>query len=523
MFALILLLALLSGLVFRSFGFPPLLGYLVTGFVAHALGIGSAEEIEPFAQLGITLLLFTIGLKLNLRMLAAPQIWAVAGLHMLVVVVLTMPYILLVMTWLDTLKIDDPTTFWTLAFALSFSSTVFAVKMFDTRGENASYHAMIAIGILIMQDLVAVAYLVGTSDKLPTIYTALLLLLPLARPSLVAILQRVGHGELLLLFGIGIAIGAHELFELLNLKGGLGALIFGLLLGNTSKSQELYKNLIQLKDLFLIGFFLLIGYYGLPTLEMWIMAAMLCLVLPLRPIIYHALLVSFKLRARTAFLASMSLFNYSEFGLIVASIATEAGLLPAEWLTTIALAMALSFFIATPINTRIHRIYRRFFLWTRRFERKERLPIERFPDLGQSQVAVLGMGRVGLGAYSYLKENYSNSIVGIEENYKKARHHRDDGINCVHGDASDQAFWMHSGLHRCKKIFVCLSNHRENLYVVDLAKESGFKGVLAVVSRFPDEERELQRLGCIAFNLYAEAGHGFAEHVMHQIEQIHND
>ncbi|MGI9319638.1 MAG: NAD-binding protein, partial [bacterium] len=333
------------------------------------------------------------------------------------------------------------------------------------------------------------------------------------------ILRRVGHGELLLLFGVCIAIGGFELFELLNLKGGLGALVFGLLLGNTAKSQELYKNLIQLKDLYLIGFFLLIGYYGLPSAEMWIMAALLCLVLPLRPVIYHALLVAFKVRARTAFLTGMSLFNYSEFGLIVASIATEAGLLPPEWLTTIALAMALSFFIATPLNTRIHKLFRRFFLWTQRFERQERLPIERFPDLGRSDVAVLGMGRVGLGAYNFLKQNLSDSIVGIEENDEKARLHRDNGINCDHGDASDQALWMHSGLNRCKKIFVCLSNHRENLYVVDLAREAGFKGVLAVVSRFPDEERELKELGCITFNLYAEAGHGFAEHVMNQIEK----
>jgi len=517
-FALILLLAFLSGLVFRSLGFPPLLGYLVTGFAAHSLGVGSAEDIEPFAELGITLLLFTIGLKLNLKKLAAPQVWAVAGLHMVLVIILTMPFIMLAVTWLDTFKIADREVFWTLAFALSFSSTVFAVKMFDTRGENASYHATIAIGILIMQDLVAVGYLVLTSDKSPTLYTALLLLLPLARPLLLATLRRVGHGELLVLFGIGIAIGGYELFELLNLKGGLGALVFGLLLGNTAKSQELYKNLIQLKDLFLVGFFLLIGYYGLPTVEMLAMAALLCLVLPLRPLIYYALLVVFKLRSRTAFLAGMSLFNYSEFGLIVASIATATGAMPTEWLTTLALAMALSFFIATPLNTRIHTLYRRYFLWTQRLEREERLPIERFPDLGRSEIAVLGMGRVGLGAYSFLKENYSDSIVGIEENDDKASIHQANGINCNHGDASDQAFWMHSGLNRCKKIFVCLSNHRENLYVVDLAKESGFNGVLAVVSRFPDEERELQQLGCIAFNLYAEAGHGFAEHVMNQIE-----
>lgn len=517
MYAIILLLAFLSGLVFRSLGFPPLLGYLVTGFAAQAWGIGTADDIQPFADLGITLLLFTIGLKLNLKKLAAPQVWGVAVLQMIIAALTLAPIILLATNWVQDLTITDSSLAWTLAFALSFSSTVFAVKIFDTRGENAAFHATIAIGILIIQDLIAVIYLVFTSDKSPTLYSALLLLLPLTRPVLLQILNRVGHGELLLLFGIGVAIGSYELFELLNLKGGLGALIFGVLLGNTAKSNELYKTLVQLKDLFLIGFFLMIGYYGLPTADMWLMAVILCLALLTRPIIYFALLLAFKLRARTAFLSGFSLFNYSEFGLIVAAIAASSGALPYEWLTTLALAMALSFFISTPINTRIHTIYSRYSSGLVNYERSDKLPVERFPDLGHVTVAVMGMGRVGLGAYQYLQEIYPDRIVGIEESEEKAAQLIDQGYNCVHGDATDQAFWLHTRLNQCEKIFVCLTNHRENLYVVKLARENGFEGEFAVISRFPDQAKELEELGCVTFNLYAEAGHGFAEHSMKQM------
>jgi len=364
MLALILIFALLSGLVFRALGFPPLLGYLLTGFAAQAFGVSSAEEIQPFADFGITLLLFTIGLKLDLEKLAAPQVWGVTVLQMIISIFLMVPVLLLAMQWIPSLAIENQSVAWTLAFALSFSSTVFAVKIFDTRGENASFHATIAIGILVIQDLIAVIYLVVTSGKTPSIYTAGLILLPFVRPVLLNLLRRVGHGELLILFGIGMAIGAHELFELLHLKGGLGALVCGVVLGNTAKSNELYKGLVQLKDLFLIGFFLLIGYYGLPNTDMWIMALILCVALLLRPVLYFALLLVFKLRARTAFLSGFSLFNYSEFGLIVAAIAAEAGTIPYEWLTTIALAMALSFFVSTPVNTRIHTIFSRHFSWT---------------------------------------------------------------------------------------------------------------------------------------------------------------
>lgn len=517
MFALIIVLAFIAGLLFRALGFPPLLGYLVTGFAAQAWGLGTAEDIEPFAQFGITLLLFTIGLKLNLKKLAAPQVWAVAGIQMGIAILLLGPVILLATAWIDSLALVNSSTAWTLAFALSFSSTVFAVKIFDTRGENASFHATIAIGILIIQDLIAVVFLVFTSDKSPNLYTALLLLLPLARPGLLWLLNRVGHGELLLLFGIGLAMGTYELFELLYLKGGLGALIMGVLIGNTDKSNELYKGLVEIKDLFLIGFFLQIGYYGLPTADMWIMAVILCLALLARPIIYFALLLAFKLRARTAFLSGFALFNYSEFGLIVAAIAAQAGAIPLEWLTTLALAMALSFFLSTPINTRIHTVYSRYFDWTTRYERADILPIERFPDLGDVRVAIMGVGRIGTGAYDCLKNIYPDQIVGIEESDVKAEQLRERGYHCVHGDATDQAFWIHSKLNQCEKIFVCLTNHRENLYVVQLARENGYKGDFAVISRFPDQARELEELGCVTFNLYAEAGHGFAEDAMRQM------
>ena len=74
-------LAFALGLVSRSVGLPPLVGFLATGFLQNAYGIASGETLEKLSDLGITLLLFTVGLKLNLRTLARPQVWAVTGLH----------------------------------------------------------------------------------------------------------------------------------------------------------------------------------------------------------------------------------------------------------------------------------------------------------------------------------------------------------------------------------------------------------------------------------------------------------
>ena len=316
-------LAFVAGLGFRRVGMPPLLGYLVAGFLAGGLQLGDAEVIHALSEVGIILLLFTIGLKLNLRELLAPQVWATASLHTAIVVPLTAAMLLSLPWLLPGVAEVETSVAWMLAFALSFSSTVFAVKIFDERGEGAALHAKIAIGILVVQDIFAVCYLALSAEHAPSPWAFALLGLPLLRPLLAFLLKQAGHGELLVLFGIAVALGSAEIFELLHLEAGLGALLFGVLLSSSSKSVELYKGLINFKDIFLTAFFLSIGYSGLPSGEMLLVACAIGLLIFLRPLIYFLLLLTFRLRARTSLLVGLSLFNYSEFGLIVAAMAVK--------------------------------------------------------------------------------------------------------------------------------------------------------------------------------------------------------
>ena len=510
-------LAFVAGLAFRRAGMPPLLGYLSAGFLAGGLQIGDAEVIHTLSEVGIILLLFTIGLKLNIRELLAPQIWATASLHTAIVVPLTAGMLLGLVWLMPSVEAIDTSVAWMLAFALSFSSTVFAVKIFDERGEGAALHAKIAIGILVVQDIFAVTYLVFSAEQAPSPWAFALLALPLLRPLLVFLLKQAGHGELLILFGIAVALGSAELFEMVHLEGGLGALLFGVLLSNISKSVELYKGLINFKDIFLTAFFLSIGYAGLPSGEMLLVALAIGGLILLRPLIYFTLLVMFRLRARTSLLVGLSLFNYSEFGLIVAAMAVKGGQLPAEWLTTLAVAMALSLFIAVPFNTHVHSLYARLATRLQKMERSELLLQERPVDLGDAEILIFGMGRIGSGAYDYLSQHYPNKIIGVEESADKALKLRLAGRLCVPGDASDRDFLERADLHRRKTVLVSLTNHAENVDVVKLLQQLNYQGRIAVVSRFPDQHEELTRMGCITFNLYAEAGHGFAERVMEEL------
>ena len=144
-------LAFLLGFLSRLVGLPPLVGYLATGFLLNAYGITNDVLLQKLADLGITLLLFTVGLKLNLRTLARPQVWAVAGLHMSIAVGLFgLVMYGLALAGASLFAGLDLQKSLLIAFALSFSSTVFAVKVLEERGEMAALHGRIAIGILVV-------------------------------------------------------------------------------------------------------------------------------------------------------------------------------------------------------------------------------------------------------------------------------------------------------------------------------------------------------------------------------------
>ena len=345
-----ILAAFIFGIIASRIGLPPLVGYLLAGFALNRFGIEGSITLVKIADAGVTLLLFTIGLKLKLKNLAKPEVWAGTSIHMFITVAVFSALIwMLAFSGISLFSQLNGQTTLLVAFALCFSSTVFAVKVLEEKKESASRHGNTAIGILIMQDIVAVVFLAASSGKLPSIWALpLLVVLFIIRPILSRLMARCGHGELLMLFGILMTVAGHSSFELVGLKGDLGALVFGMLLAGYPKASELADRVLGFKDLLLIGFFLNIGISGSPTPTGLIIAVMLALLMPLKAGLFFILLTRFKLRARTSLLASLSLSNYSEFGLIVCTIGVANDWVSGEWLVIIAIALSITFVMAAP-------------------------------------------------------------------------------------------------------------------------------------------------------------------------------
>ncbi|RMG57597.1 MAG: potassium transporter Kef [Gammaproteobacteria bacterium] len=514
---LAIVLALLAGLVVRAVHLPPLVGFLAAGFLLHALGGTRTPLLTEFAELGITLLLFTIGLKLRPASLLMPQIWGVGALHMILVTALGSGFLfLLAMAGFGRIAGLSTEAVVLLGFALSFSSTVFAIKALEEQGETSSLYARIAIGVLIVQDLAAVLYLAASGGKLPSVWALGLLLLIPMRPVLHRVLAWSGRGELQVLFGLTIALGGAWICEQLGVKGDLGALLLGALLAGSPRTADLARQLTAFKDLFLVGFFMGIGLSAPLSLESLGLAALVLLLVPVKTLLFFLLFLRFHLRARTAFMAALALANISEFGLIVLSIGARDGVIGSEWMVVMALALSMSFIIAAPLNAHAHAFYSRWRGWLHRWERPGRIPEEADIDPGDVQIIVFGMGRVGTGAYDAMRNRFGRAVLGVDVDERKVARHQAEGRHVIRGSATDPDFRerVHLDLRRISVIMLALPSAEEMRIATQLLRQAGYRGRITATAHYEEEEGLLRDAGVDeVYNFYAEAGTGFADTV----------
>jgi len=520
-----LAVAFTFGLVARFIHMPPMLGFLVAGFVLSEVGVEPTEAGRRIADFGVLLLLFTIGLKISPRLLAQPQTLAAMLGHMSVTVVLVAGLLLglggVGVGILAGLGLEEALV---VGFALSFSSTVFTVKIFEEKGELGSVHGKISIGVLVLQDIAAVIFLTASTGILPSPWAIALIGLLALPPLFGKLLDRIGHDELLPLFGLFtvLVLGAAS-FKAVGLKPDLGALVMGMLMARQRRAGEVGDALLSFKDIFLVGFFLNIGLGGIPSLEIVLTALGLLGLLAIKFALFFVIFVALRLRARTALLGALGLATFSEFGLIVGAVAVEQGLLGEEWLLVIALTLAFSFLLLTPINAVSHDIYARNANWLRRIEARRGALADERPATGDAEVVIFGMGRLGLAVYRGLASELPDGrLLGIETDRDKVERLQAEGFAVLHGDATDSDFWRRAvrPAASLRAVLLAMPDHDANLYALDQIRSAGFTGFVAALARYPDEVPALREAGAhVAFDVYGEAGAGFAADIAARLSE----
>lgn len=499
------------GIGMRLIGLPPLIGYLAAGFSIAAsaefldLTVDSTSALQHIAHLGVLLLLFTVGLKLKVKSLVRPEVMGGGLLHFFISTLIFAPafFLFLDVSWYTAIM---------LAIALSFSSTVLAAKVLDGKRELRAFHGRVAIGILVIQDLIALCVMSIASGQTPSMWALVVFGMPLLRPLIYRLVDYSGHEELLVLLGLLLALVVGGFgFEQVGLSSELGALAFGALLANHPRSSELSKALWSIKEIFLVGFFLQIGIGGLPDQNAVIFALAMAVVLPLKGVLFFGLMVLFKLRARSAFLTSLSLTNYSEFGLIVASIAIP------EWIIPLALTVAFSFVFSAPLNRFAHTLYEKLSKHLILLERKGFHPDEQ-PLYIDDEILIVGMGRTGLAAYTTLI-NKGYSVLGIDSDPIKVEEQARGNIHSLFADAEDTVFWKRLRAPHLKYVILAANDLEAKTLAAQKLRESGFEGLIVSHCLHPEHADSIRAAGVnFIHKTFSETGLKLAEHVLEHTE-----
>jgi glutathione-regulated potassium-efflux system ancillary protein KefC len=498
--------AYLAGLISSRLYFPPLVGYLIAGYVLNIMGIQTDETLAHLADIGIELLLFTVGLKIKLRSLLRREILNVGGSHLLVVTVISM----LVYFGMGGQVIGGLV----IGASLAFSSTVLAIKVLEDTGELSTLYGRDVLSILILQDVVAIALLAVADGQTPTPWAFGLLLIPFFRPVAYRLLNASRAHELKLLFGVLLALVGGALAEKVHISMDIGALLMGVMLAGHVDTDELSEKLWGLKELFLVAFFLQIGLSDLPSYDEVLQALILTSLLPLQGGLFFVLFLLAGLRARTAFVSSLALTTYSEFALITSKAVVDAHLLPPEWNAIIGLAVAISLAIAAPLNYFSHRLFSVLERFLVRFERKKE-STDRLPSsIGVAEWLVIGMGRTGTSAYlAFHQQNIR--VLGLDADPTVLEQLLADGRRVIYGDAEDTELWDKIPLTKIKGIVLTMPEPEVRISSIKQLKMRQFKGQIGTICFHDDEESKLYQLGAtFVIHPLIEAGKQLAEQML---------
>ncbi|NPC43202.1 cation:proton antiporter [Nocardioides sp. zg-1230] len=508
---LMLSAAAAGGLLAHALRLPPMVGFLVAGFAMAGAGVTGTSALDALAELGVVLLLFAIGLKFDVRVLVRREVLGVGAVHAL----LSIGLVLTVLATAGALGLRllagvEVTDLLLVALALSFSSTVVAVKVLEEQNATRSLHGRTTIGILVVQDLVAVAALAVVEGEAPSWWAPLLLLLVPASWLVRRMLDGLDHGELLTLVGITLAlVPGYALFDAAGLKGDLGALAVGVLLAPSSRAEELAKSIFSVKELLQVAFFLSVGLHGAPDPSGIALALALVALVPLKAVLFALLLRASGFRVRTATRAAASLGSFSEFALIVVVAATAADAVDREWLATISTAVAMSFVVASVTSAAVDLLSSSA---SRRVADPARLhPEERPIDLGRADALVLGMGRLGRAASGRLVDTYGLRATGVDSDATRVDDLRAEGLHVVEGDATDPLFWARvSDEGTVRLVVLAMPFHGSNVAALDQLRRSGFGGAVTAVTRYDEEVAHLAERAAVV-GLYDAAGAELAD------------
>lgn len=512
-FAIILALAALLGLIGQLLKQPLIVMFIALGIIVGPSVLDivkSKDNIHLLAEIGIVVLLFIVGLKLDLRIIkAVGKIALLTGLGQVLFTSLFGYFIGLA------LGFTSLHSFY-IAVALTFSSTIIIVKLLSDKKEIDSLHGQIAIGFLIVQDIVVILVMIvlsaiqkGGETSLSQDITRTLIagvgLLAFTFITMKWVIPKVTNylaksQELLTLFAIAWAVTLASVGELIGFSGEVGAFLAGMSLASSDFKDSISSRLVSLRDFLLLFFFVNLG----ANLDLSIIGSQVSsaiyfslFVLIGNPIIVLIIMGAMGYRKRTSFLAGLTVAQISEFSLIFAGLGLAVGHISNEIVGLITLVGLITIGLSTYLILYSHQIFEFISPVLTVFQRKNSFVEDQNLDMKAENydVIIIGLGRFGRRLSEMLDSHQEIKYLGVDFDPGIIKEWREMGRSIVYGDIDDPDF-LEQISYQTSKIIVCtVPNIELSKQLVTALERNNYKGKVVVTALTQKDFEQLSSLG----------------------------
>ncbi len=523
--ALLLLVCALAGAVFVRLRQPVLIAYIVVGILVGPAALGLVQVSDPIdllAQVGVAVLLFAVGLKLDLNHVRHIGPVALAtGLGQLAFTIVIGFGIVLALG-------RAPLEALYVAVALTFSSTIIIVKLLSDKRELDSLHGRIAVGFLIVQDLAVVVAMMAMSAmsatgvagqgsgagadgasllqvlwtlawRLAAVALAMVLLMRWVLPRLVAAMAR--SQELLLVFAVAWGVALAALGDWGGFSKEAGAFLAGFSLASTPYREAMSARLTGIRDFLLLFFFIDLGAkLDFSTLGGEVVPALLlsAFVLIGNPLIVMAIMGWMGYRRRTGFMAGLTVAQISEFSIVFVAMGITLGHVGVQALGLTTLVGLVTITLSTYMILYSQPLYERLSPWLRVFERREpfrELAAEaQVPAGAEVQALVFGLGRYGCRLFEQLRADGVQAL-GVDFDPEVVRRLQRRGLPVLYGDGEDADFLQTLPLRQARWVVTTFPQWESNRALLHALREAGYSGQVVGAVRDAVHGRELARAG----------------------------
>ncbi|MGM5484152.1 MAG: cation:proton antiporter [Nanobdellota archaeon] len=506
------------------------------GIISQPGFITDLSLISEISEIGLAFLLFVVGLEISFKKLRDLGKVTIIGTIAQFILLFTGGYFLS-KAFFPSL----PSIY--LALMLSFSSTMVVINILSKKNELDTLHGRIAIGTLLVQDfiaIIAITLLTGMPSGNESVWinflavliaflkTGILILLTFAASFYVfpKIFRFAAKSqELLLLSSISVAfffsifaenigkillfvltLGGNQINEVMQglispgLSIAIGAFLGGVALASSDYSLEIQSKISPLKDFFATIFFVSLGielvFKGFSMIIPYLLAFLLFLVF-FKPIIFIIITGLFGFEKRTSFLTGITLFQVSEFGLIIVNLGYITGdLISREFFSMTVLLAAVTMIMTSYAikyqNPLYNLIGQKISFLSTLTKKNEKL--QYLPDNINKEVVLIGYNRTGFSIFKTLKKLKKNFLV-LDYNPEVIKHLIKDKVHCIYGDANDVEILKRLHFKKAKTVISTITDYFTNELIIKKVKEENNKCLVFVMALNPKEALDLYDKG----------------------------